>query len=844
MDHLRKIIFFVLAAPTQMAYALAEENIPLQFTLNEKDWVTQHQEVTLCIDPDWYPFEEINDQGEYVGISADLLNIISKRTGITFELVPTESWAQSLEYFKEGKCITLSFLNRTPEREEWILFTEPIFTDYNVFISREEHDYISNPANLNHKTIALPRATSVEEIIRSHYPQLEIIIVDSEEEAFRMVSDKEADLSVRSLAMAAYIIKKEGWFNLKIAGHLPIHHNNLRMGVSRDYPCLRDELDAAIATLPDEDIQHAVNNHISISVVSPFNYTPFILAGAGLITIILLGFLWNTQLRKLNRQLAEKQNSLLQITEKQKSEITARKSLEEQLMQNQNMLNTMISNLPGFIYRCANDENYTMYYISDACTQITGYKPDEFIDNSTVSFSELINEQDIETIKQRWDEALAQNQLFQHEYRIKTRSGEICWVRERGRGIFSPNGDLLYLEGFIDDITQRKEAENALRDRELKYRLITENASDVIWVLNLTLGRFTYISPSIYQLRGLTPEEAMNESLEQALTPESHKKVLEQTARDAKAFMENPQARDIVRFTEVQQSHKDGSIIWVETATRFQLNAKGETEVVGVSRNIETRKQYEKLLKAKNKELESYLYITSHDLRSPLINIQGFGSRIQTHIDKLNPLLKDVVSDHPAENEIKNLLDEKLPNSLSMIISSAEKMNDLINGILTISRMGTIEMKTEPVNMDELIRKVLQSNTFRLEEVNGTINVPHLPQCHADKSLVNQLFSNLIDNAIKYRHPERNLHIEVSATEKETTVVYAIKDNGVGIRERDREKIWKVFYRVDPRSPEKGEGIGLNVVTKIIEKHNGRVWLESEESLGSTFFVELPKTKD
>jgi PAS domain S-box-containing protein len=817
---------------------------PVNFSINPD--IGEHHpnldhHVTLCIDPKWYPFEEITEDGQYVGISADLLGIISNKTGIKFDLVPTESWAQSLEYFKEGKCIALSFLNRTPDREEWILFTEPLYTDYNVFISREEHENITNPSNLTGKTVVLPRATSVEEIIRTHYPNLEIILTETEEDAFRMVSEKQADLSVRSLAMAAYVIKKEGWFNLKIAGHLPVHHNDLRMGISKEYPWLRDELDVAISTLSKEEIQNAVNNHISINILSPVNYKPFLMAGAALLGLILLGFLWNAQLRKLNRQLAEKQNRLLKLTEKQKSEIIAKKSLEEQLMQNQNMLNTMISNLPGFIYRCANDENYTMFYVSDACTGITGYLPEEFINNAVISFAELIDEQDIDTIKQLWDKSVSQNMPFQFEYRIKTRNGETRWIRERGRPILTNTGTLMYLEGFIDDITQRKKAEDDLRDSELKYRLITENASDVIWVLNLNKGGFTYISPSIYQLRGLTPEEAISESLEQALTPESYNLVMEITMRDLEAFKQNPKGHSYQRLTEIRQPCKDGSIIWVETATRFQMNEKGEIEVIGVSRNIEARKQYEKILEAKNKELESFLYITSHDLRSPLINIQGFGSRIQMHLEKIIPVMDEIITGHAEQSEIKELLHSKLPASLAMIVASADKMNDLINGLLTISRIGTIEMRIEDLNMDELMNKVIQSNAFRIEEFQGKIHTAPLPRCPGDRTLINQLFSNLLDNAIKYRHNGRNLEIDITATETAASVVYAIKDNGIGISERHRDKVWNIFFRVDPRSSEKGEGIGLNLVSKIIEKHNGRIWLETEEGVGSTFFVELPK---
>lgn len=904
--------------------------------------------LSLCVDPDWEPFERITKDGEFRGIAADLIALIGKRSNIRFELIPTQSWEQSLEYSQEGKCQAVAFLNKTPEREQWLIFTQTYFKDYNVFITREEHDYISDPAGLTNKSIALPKGTSIEEIIRERYPNLKIILTDTEKQSLQLVNNRKADMTLRSLTMAAWVIRNEGWFNLKIAGQLPDFTNELRMGLLPELQAQKELLDEAIATLSPQEIQRVVNQHISIEVLRPVDYTLIRQIGIALLLVIFVGFFWILQLRRLNKKLDQKQKQLSGI----------------------------ISNLPGFIYRCAYDQEFTMYYITDVCTRITGYTPSDFLENM-VSFGEIILKEDAEIVATKWKEALADKTHFQHEYRIIHADNSVRWIWERGHGIFDNNGNLLFLEGFINDITQKKNAENSLRESEKKYRLLAENSQDVIWVLNLDQNKFTYMSPAIYHLRGLTIDEALNEPLEKTLTAESLKKVMKITEESYRKIKEsNDKDLFINNIIQVQQPHKNGSLVWVEVATRMSVNNQGEIEVLGVSRNINDRKKQEKLIQenaarqqafieatntgaweynkktdtlwcspqyfgmlgrnindydlsnpqsrqviweslvhpedfpqtdaylrdflenpegdyeqvfrmlhqngssvwilsrgknlpdsngkpgaiivgthiditkqkiteemvaAKNKELESFLYVASHDLRSPLVNVQGFSSRIEKNMNKLTKLLNEHTPGVFDNTEIAKVIKEIIPTSLSLIYSNVDKMNDLINGLLTISRTGRIKMDIKECNMKELIARIIKSHSFQLESVDAKITVdPDLSNCYGDEKLLNQLFSNIIDNAIKYRKLNAPLEIQIGSNNSQNQITYSITDNGIGINERSLNKIWDVFYRVNTHSDQKGEGIGLNIAAKIIEKHNGMIWVESQSGKGSSFFIQLP----
>lgn len=298
LGRLACLLFAVLAVLWRPSPGLA-----LDWSPEELRYLAAHPAVTLCVDPDWVPFERIDENGRHEGIAADLLDLVSKRTGIAFTLVPTRNWDESLAASRDGRCQVLSFLNKTPSREEWLRFTAPIFNDSNVFITREEHAFIDDPATLLGESIVFPSGTAMEERIRSQYPNLRVLTVPSEEEALDMVSQRKADMTMRSLIVAAYTIRKEGWFNLKIAGRLPNYANNLRLGVVRSEPVLRDILDAGVDTITAQERGQIVNKHIAINVQTAVNKPLLLKISAVFLVLIAVAFSWAYTLKRYNAEL-------------------------------------------------------------------------------------------------------------------------------------------------------------------------------------------------------------------------------------------------------------------------------------------------------------------------------------------------------------------------------------------------------------------------------------------------------------------------------------------------------------------------------------------------------------
>ena len=250
-------------------------------------------------------------------------------------------------------------------------------------------------------------------------------------------------------------------------------------------------------------------------------------------------------------------------------------------------------------------------------------------------------------------------------------------------------------------------------------------------------------------------------------------------------------------------------------------------------------KNVNKKLFDKNDELEQVIYTISHDFRTPLVNIMGFGDELNNVLTQLNSELKNCEIDNKSVQDAINVLDNETPELLKYINKSSEKIDKLLYALLKLSRLGRAGISLEEINMNQLITNVLTNFEYIIKDNNIETACDNLPNIISDEVLLNQIFSNLIDNAIKYKQPDLKAKIKISGYNNVNETVFCVSDNGIGISEKEQKKIFGIFYRINPYE-NTGQGMGLTIITKVIGKLNGKIWVESKENKGTSFFVSFP----
>jgi PAS domain S-box-containing protein len=397
--------------------------------------------------------------------------------------------------------------------------------------------------------------------------------------------------------------------------------------------------------------------------------------------------------------------------------------------------------------------------------------------------------------------------------------------------------------GFLIDSFNAMLARVEAREQELaesreRFELAVRGTSDGIWDWEVPSHQI-WFSDQFKHLLGYAPDELADEY--QSFESHLHADDREATRLAVEAHVSRGEPFDV----EFRLRTQSGEHRWYRARATSVRDAKGEAvRMVGSIQDVTeaklARHERERLLSAlaaKNRELEQIIYVTSHDLRSPLVNIQGFGSELKHACKEMLERLPGRTS--ADSSEVQRLATEEIPEMLGFIQRSAAKMERLLAGLLKLSRSGRAALEPREVDMNELIQGVLAEFEYVAKEQSVSLMAGELPGCWADEIQINQVFANLLNNAIKYLDPERPGEIRISGAREGGRSLYVIEDNGVGIPKSHQEKIFEVFHRLDPDRGE-GEGLGLTIVRRSLERQHGSIWLDSEPGVGTRFFVAMP----
>ena len=452
--------------------------------------------------------------------------------------------------------------------------------------------------------------------------------------------------------------------------------------------------------------------------------------------------------------------------------------------------------------------------------RIFGYEIPLLEWGSEAFFSHICSE-DREGVKQAFARAYEVG-FLQFECRIVRADKALRWIVGRGEVVYNAHRTPVQMRGVVQDITERKHTEEALRVAEERFRLLVDGVKDyVIFTLD-PAGCIASWNKGSERLKGYSASEVVGKHLSIFYT--------EEDIAVGKAEFDLASAeRDGEYAGEGWRVRKDGSRFWARAViTALRENdgtlrgfSKFTRDMTAYKKSEEDLKRSNDLLIESNRELEAFSYTAAHDLRAPLRHMHGFvGLLRQSWYEKL---------------------DDDGRHCLDKISSSSKDMGTLLDDLLNFSRLGRVDLQQHRVNLNHEIIRIRQELQPELTGRNLTWEIGALPEVQGDPTLLHQVLFNLVANAVKYTRKRENARIQIGTQNgPEDSVTVFVRDNGAGFEMQYVDKLFGVFQRLHKARDFEGTGIGLAIVRRIVERHRGRAWAEGVLDQGATFYISLP----
>lgn len=504
-------------------------------------------------------------------------------------------------------------------------------------------------------------------------------------------------------------------------------------------------------------------------------------------------------------------------------DLTERKKSELLLSESEKKFRAIAESMPQIVWTAKPDG--ILDYFNSRGVEFTGEKLIE--GKYDLNWLKFIHPNDFPAAKRMWQNSLNTGELFELTFRLKQHDDKYCWFLTRAIPLLNDEGKIIKWLGTSTDIQHQKEVQERLIDALQKLVENEEKLIEVQKITNVGSYVFNVIENSIewsevaYNILGKNSSENVLtvDNFFIMVHPDDIEKVREGfnniiTKKEPLSI----EHRIILEDESIKYLHKIGKPI---------IDDKDNvTKVIGAITDITERKlihmkleQTLEELSRSNKDLEQFAYTVSHDLQEPIRMIKGYSK---------------LVNDRYTE-----ILDEKARSFLEFILEGATRMQQLISDLLKYSRITSKAKSFDKVDCNSIIKDVLTDLQFQIIENDVSVDCENLPVLNGDQTQLRQLFQNLIQNAIKFKR-EINPEIIIKCKKRRKEYLFSIEDNGIGIEKESYERIFEIFQRLHERNKYEGTGIGLAICKKIIERHNGKIWIESELDKGSTFYFTIP----